>query len=71
QLLSKVELTDVVKNRRMKFTIVSPHEANLQEGKISVKSPIAQALLNKRAGDVVSVRVPAGMLKLRIENISI
>ncbi|MDD7706700.1 MAG: GreA/GreB family elongation factor, partial [Bacteroidales bacterium] len=32
---------------------------------------IAQALLNKRAGDVVSVRVPAGMLKLRIENISI
>lgn len=71
QLLSKVELTDVVKGRRMKFTIVSPHEANLQEGKISVKSPIAQALLNKRAGDVVSVRVPAGMLKLRIENISI
>ncbi len=71
QLLSKVELTDVAKGRRMKFTIVSPHEANLQEGKISVKSPIAQALLNKRAGDVVSVRVPAGMLKLRIENISI
>ena len=71
QLLSKVELTDVAKGRRMKLTIVSPHEANLQEGKISVKSPIAQALLNKRAGDVVSVRVPAGMLKLRVENISI
>ncbi|MGI6223568.1 MAG: transcription elongation factor GreA [Prevotella sp.] len=71
QLLSKVELTDLVKNRKMTFTIVSPHEANLQEGKISVKSPIAQALLNKKQGDVVDVRVPAGMLKLRIDSITI
>jgi transcription elongation factor GreA len=55
----------------MTYTIVSPHEANLREGKISIKSPIGQALLNKRAGDLVVVRVPAGMLKLRIESISL
>jgi transcription elongation factor GreA len=69
QLLSKVEMTNLANNSRMTYTIASPHEANLREGKISIKSPIAQALLNKRAGDVVEVRVPAGMLRLRIESI--
>lgn len=71
QLLSKVEMTNLANNSRMTYTIASPHEANLREGKISVKSPIAQALLNKKAGDIVEVRVPAGLLKLRIENVVI
>ena len=69
QLLSKVEMTNLTNNSRMTYTIASPHEANIREGKISVKSPIAQALLNKKVGDVVEVRVPAGTIKLRIENI--
>jgi transcription elongation factor GreA len=54
----------------MSYTIVNPHEANLREGKISIKSPIGQALLHKKVGDVVEVQVPAGILKLRIESIS-
>ena len=70
-LLSKVEMTNMNNQARMSYTIVSPHEANLREGKISIKSPIAQALLNKKVGDVVEVRVPAGMMKLRIENIEL
>ncbi len=70
-LLSRVELTNMLTNARMTYTIVNPHEANLREGKISIKSPIAQALLNKKAGDVVEVRVPAGLQKFRIETISI
>ena len=70
QLLSKVEMTNLANNNRMTYTIASPNEANFHEGKISIKSPIAQALLNKKPGDVVEVRVPAGMLKLRIESIS-
>lgn len=70
QLLSKVEMTNLANNSRMTYTIASPNEANIHEGKISIKSPIAQALLNKKPGDVVEVRVPAGMLKLRIESIS-
>ena len=69
QLLSKVEMTNLANNSRMTYTIASPHEANIREGKISIKSPIAQALLNKKVGDVVEVRVPAGTIKLRIENI--
>ena len=71
QLLCKVGITNLGNNSRMAYTIASPHEANLREGKISVKSPIAQALLNKKVGDVVEVRVPAGMMKLRIESISL
>ena len=69
QLLSKVEMTNLANNSRMTYTIASPHEANIREGKISVKSPIAQALLNKKVGDVVEVLVPAGTIKLRIDNI--
>ena len=71
QLLSKVEMTNLTSNSRMTYTIASPHEANLREGKISVKSPIAQALLNKKVGDTVEVRVPAGTLRLRIESIKL
>ena len=70
-LLSRVELTNLVNNVRMTSTIVSPHEANIREGKISIKSPIAQALLGKNVGDVVEVRVPAGVMKLRIDSIEV
>lgn len=69
QLLSKVEISNLANNARMTYTIVSPHEANLREGKISIKSPIANALVGKKAGDVVEVKVPAGVQKLRIESV--
>lgn len=68
-LLAKVEITNLANNRKMTYTVVSPHEANLSEGKISIKSPIAEALVGKKVGDTVEVKVPAGMLRLRIENI--
>ncbi len=70
-LLSQVEMTNLSNNATMTYTIVSPHEANLREGKISIKSPIGQALLGKKAGDTVEVHVPAGILKLRIESIKL
>ena len=70
-ILSKVKITNLNNNRSMAYTIVSASEANLTEGKISIKSPIAQALLNKQAGDVVEVRVPAGLVKLRIESVEL
>ena len=70
-LLSKIGLTNVANNAHMTYTDVSPHEANLREGKISIKSPIANALLGKKAGDEVEVRVPAGTLKLRIDSVEL
>lgn len=70
-LLSQVEITNLANSAHMTYTIVNAHEANLREGKISIKSPIAHALLGKKAGDEVEVRVPAGLLKLRIESVSL
>ncbi len=70
-LLSRVGMTNLANNSRMTYTIVSPHEANLREGKISIKSPIGQALLGKKVGDEVEVSVPAGKLRLRIESIEL
>lgn len=69
QLLSKVEMTNLSNNKKMSYTIVNPHEANIHEGKISIKSPIAQALLNKKIGNIVEVSVPVGILRLQIDNI--
>ncbi len=71
QIMSKVEITNLNTEKKMVYTIVSESEANLREGKISIHTPIAQGLLNKKVGDVVEVKVPAGILKLRIDNISI
>lgn len=68
-LLSKVEMTNLVTQAKMTYTIVSQHEADLRTAKMSIKSPIAQALLGKKVGDVVSVRVPAGTIQLRIDSI--
>lgn len=70
-LLSKVEMTNIATGAKMNYTIVSSHEANLREGKISIKSPIGQALLNKKAGDTIEVAVPAGLLKLRIDKVDL
>ena len=71
QILSKVELTNLVTGQQMKYTIVSEQEANLREGKISITTPIAQGLLNKKVGDTAEIQVPRGTIKLRIDNISI
>ena len=70
-LFRKVEICNLANNMRMTYTFVNPHEANLREGKLSIKSPIAQALIGKHVGDVVEVQVPAGLQKLRIESITV
>lgn len=69
-LLSTVEFTNLDSGTKMTYTIVSPHEMNLQEGKISLKSPIGEALMGKKAGDVVEVHAPAAILHLRIESVT-
>ena len=69
-LLSIVEFTNLATNTRMKFEIVSPHEMNLEAGKISLKSPIGAALMGKKVGEIAEARVPSGTLRLRIESIN-
>lgn len=70
-LLSKVEFTNLATNVRMTYTVVSPHEMNLLESKISCKSPIGIALMGKKVGDVVDVNAPSGTFQLRIESVTI
>lgn len=69
-LLSHVEFTNLSTNTRMKFEIVSPHEMNLEAGKISLKSPIGAALMGGKVGETVEAITPSGTLHLKIENIS-
>ena len=70
-LLSHVEFTNLATGVRMKFEIVSPHEMNLEAGKISLKSPIGAALMGKKVGDIAEAHVPSGILRLRIESITL
>ena len=71
QILCKVEMTNLATNAKMAYTIVSENEADLRAGKISIKTPIAQGLLNKKVGDEVEIKIPRGTIHLRIDNISI
>jgi transcription elongation factor GreA len=70
-LLSVVEFTNLSTNMRMKFEIVSPHEMNLEAGKISLKSPIGAALMGKKVGEIAEAQTPSGILRLRIERITL
>lgn len=71
QLMSTVGMTNLATNKPMRYTIVSESEANLKQGKISIKTPIAQGLLNKKVGDEVDIKIPRGVLRVRIDSISI
>ena len=68
-LLSTVVFTNLATNTRMKFEIVSPHEMNLESGKISLKSPIGAALMGKKVGEIAEAQTPSGTLRLKIESI--
>jgi len=70
QILTKVKLKNVKNNMTMAYTIVSDTEANLREGKISVGTPIAQALLGHKVGEKVAAKVPAGVVELEILEIT-
>ena len=70
-LLSRVEFTNLSTNARMRFEIVSPHEMDLEAGKISLKSPIGAALMGKKVGEIAQVQVPSGTLRLRIDSITL
>ncbi len=64
-----VTLSDLDTKEEVKYTLVSPEEANYEEAKISIYSPIGKALLGKKAGDKVAIQVPAGALNYEIVKI--
>lgn len=70
QILNKVTLLNKKNKAKMSYTLVSDSEANLKEGKLSINTPIAKALLGKSVGEVVEVQVPSGMVTLEILEIT-
>ena len=64
-----VHLTDCQSGDEVQYRIVGELEAELKQGKISVTSPIARALIGKSEGDVVKVRAPGGEREYEIRGI--
>ena len=71
QILNRVKMKNMTTGKIVEYTLVSENEANLKEGKLAIGTPIAQALLGKKKGEEVDVKVPSGMLRHEILDISI
>jgi transcription elongation factor GreA len=69
-ILSKVRVLDLRSNTETVYTLVSPEESDFDNNKISVTSPIGKALMGKKAGEIVTIVVPAGTLECSIQEIS-
>src|SRR5947209_1171514 len=67
---STVSYTDRATDRRQTFRIVAPNEASPSNGSLSAASPIAQALMGRRVGDVVELQTPKGPRTLTVDAIS-
>ena len=70
-ILTKVTITNIATKKTVTYQIVGEQEADLKAGKISVTSPIGKGLLGKIKGDVAEVKAPTGIIKFKIEEISI
>lgn len=70
QILNKVKIKNVSNGMVMEYTIVADSEANLKEKKLASSTPIAQGLLGHKLGEVVEIKIPAGIAKFEIVEIS-
>ena len=70
-ILTKVKITNVATKKTFEYTIVGETEADLKLGKISAGSPIGTGLLGKSVGEIAEVKAPNGIMKFKIESISI
>lgn len=65
-ILAKVRVKNLNNQKTYTYQLVSPEEANLQEGKIAITSPVGQALMGRKLGEVAPARVPAGLIQFEI-----
>ena len=71
QILTKVKIKNVKNGAIKEYHLVTEGEANVAAGKLSVTTPIAKGLLGKKVGDVVEVKVPAGLMTFEILEIGL
>lgn len=65
-----VKVKDLSDGSQETYILVGPHEADFDQGKISVESPIGKGLLGKKAGDIAEITVPAGTIKYKVISIT-
>lgn len=65
-ILSTVKVKNLNNSKLFTYTLVSPEEADLDKGKIALTSPVGHALMGKKVGEIVSAKVPAGIIKFEI-----
>lgn len=65
-----VKLKDMNSGQELAYTLVAEEEADYDQGKISVNSPVGGSLLNHKEKDIVEIKVPAGILKYKILKIT-
>ena len=65
-----VLLKDLKSQEEFSYSIVTHDEANFDDGKLSVMSPIAKGLLGLKVGDIAEIKIPAGTLKYKVLKIS-
>lgn len=70
-ILSKVKITNMKTKKSFEYQIVSESEADIKLGKISVSSPIGQGLIGKSIGEIAEVNAPSGVIKFKVDSISI
>ena len=71
QMMNKVKVENVALKTVMEFTIVGETEADFAHGKLAATTPIAKALLGHSKGEVVEAKVPSGIMKFKILDISL
>jgi transcription elongation factor GreA len=68
-ILSKVKIKNLKTQKSFDYILVSAEEADFQEGKISITSPIGKELIGAKLGEKISVKAPAGLLEFEILSI--
>ncbi len=68
-ILSRVRLKNFKTGKAVEYQLVSPEEADFEQNKLSVTSPLGKALLGKVVGDVVETKVPAGVIQYEVLSI--
>ncbi|MCQ2118313.1 MAG: transcription elongation factor GreA [Bacteroidales bacterium] len=71
QMMNKVKFQNLTLNTVMEYTIVGETEADFANGKLAVTTPIARALLGHSKGETVEAKVPSGIMKLKILDITL
>jgi len=66
---STLQMRDLDSGEEMMFTLVSPSNADISRGRISLLAPVGSAVVGYRSGDIVEWRVPAGSKRLKIEKV--